>query len=311
MQTSANVSIGIVTYNSADLIDKSLSNVYDLYSDLYPVIVFDNNSTDETKTLIRTRFPNVEIIESESNFGFGFGVNQLMKRCNTKHLFLLNPDVSLNSETIQPLIDKLENDSGLVVCAPTTFDKNGNPEFNVRIFPNIRTQFFESILGGKLANRFAQSEQITDVNSYPDIEDIDWIKGAIWLINKQAFESIGGMRDDFFLYSEETEFAWRAKLKGYKFSIATGSSATHIGGESDTNPLLFSLLCLNKLHFMKVIGKPISLQLIRLSLITGSMLRFHKPASRRAFLDLIASFKNLEASRVSIIQELNGTIGES
>ncbi len=308
MNDTVNVSIGIVTHNSSSLIASCLENIQELFGELYPIVIFDNNSKDETKTIVRTQFPQAKIIESDLNYGFGFGVNKILENATSKYVLLINPDVTLNKSSIRPLEEELENNPKTIVCAPLTLDSKGNPEFNVRRFPKLRTQLFESLLGGNIAMRISQSELVVDTKNYSAMSKIDWIKGAIWMIRRNDFVKLGGMRNDFFLYSEETEFAWRAKAAGYQLSIASESSATHIGGDSDTDPLLFSLLALNKIYMMKLTSKKLNAQILRVILVLGSLVRINKPASRIALTYLIKSYSNFENQRLDIIEKLNGTI---
>ena len=306
--SNSKCSIGIVTYNSEAIIDNCLKNIASNCATEIEVSIFDNNSSDSTKEKIKADFPKVNLIESSNNQGFAYGVNRLVENSSSEYILIMNPDVTINKNTLDCLIETLDTNPDCVVSAPITLDLKGNPENNARRFPSITTQFFESIFGGELARKLNKSEQLKGPKGDTKYFETEWIKGAIWMIRKQLFLEIGKMREDFFLYSEETEFALRAYLKGYKFLLNSNSEAQHVGGDSDINPLLYTLLSLNKIHMFKIHSKNLQAQVIRLLLLIGSTLRFFKPTSKKLRKSIIKSFSNFEKERLSVITELGGKI---
>lgn len=304
------VTIGIVTFNSQDVIATCLESIAVHYGDKYRVLVVDNNSTDNTHDIITRQFPSVEVFNTGDNYGFGYGVNLLVAKSKTPYTLIVNADIILDETTITPLVATLENNNKCVIAAPVTSDTHGNGEGNIRNFPSIKSQFCESFFGGGIASRLGLSETILDEHSYENTHEVDWLKGAIWCVRRETFMALGGMRTDFFLYSEETEFAARAYDAGGTSMIVADAHATHSGGQSDVHPLLYSLLALNKVQYMKVRERRGALHAVRDILFFGMLLRAKNAQSRAAFLSILRSYGGFERERRRLIKKLDGRLSD-
>ena len=302
------LTIGIVTHNSGDVIENCLSSIKTHYPDRFRIIIADNDSADSTHEIVTSQFPQVEIFNTGKNYGFGYGVNYLLSKASTKYVLVLNADIEILPGTIEPLINTMNHGDMCVVSAPVTVNSENDLEGNIRRFPGLVNQFFESVIGGKIASKINKSETVTDPKEYTTTHKVDWIKGAIWCIRRETFENLGGMRTDFFLYSEETEFAHRAAVNGFHSIIVSDSKAMHMGGESDTNQLLYTLLALNKIFYMKLSSGKIQAQIMRIILIIALLLRINKTQCRFALKSMIRSLAGFEKERLKIISKLNGTL---
>lgn len=302
------LTIGIVTHNSSDVLQNCLSSIFDNYGDEYRVVIVDNNSTDSTHELVTFQFPNVEIYNTGANYGYGFGVNKVISYCQTPYVLVLNADIEINKNTIKPLIESLENDESITLVAPVTRNKGGEIEGNIRRFPSVLRQFGESFLGGKISKKLNLSETVDNEKAYETNRDVEWIKGAIWCVRRSDFIALARMRTDFFLYSEETEFAYRCSKANKRCMVVASSWATHLGGASDTNPLLYTLLTLNKLRYSKITMRGFEYLTLRAIVVFGLIFRISKPQARRALISLVYASFGLESERHKIIKELGGVL---
>lgn len=311
MRSDSRITIGVVTYNSANVISECLNSIEMTCGKSIQVIVCDNNSNDETVNIVKTDYPFVEIINTGANYGFGYGVNTIIEHSKSPYVLILNADIRIETSTVEPLIETLEQYPKCVIASPVTFSSENNIEGNIRAFPSVKHQLFESMLGGSIAERLGQSEIIRNEIQSENPQVVDWIKGAIWCVRKDQFIDLGKMRTDFFLYSEETEFAARVSDAGLTSMITARAKAVHLGGKSDENSLLYSLLHLNKIYYFKIRGQKLSAQCIRLILMLGMLLRINKPQCRAGFISILKSFFGLDRERKSLIKALGGSISVS
>jgi len=230
------VSIIIVNYNTISLL---LNAIYSIFSKTegieYEVIVIDNHSSDNSKTILDENFGNkVVYFPLEENIGFGRANNEAIKIAKGRNLFFLNPDTLLLNNAVKILSDFLDNNERAGCCGGNLTDVDGNPVLSFgrfyvpSVFDAINQLFTlipEKIFFGK--------------NSFYNFNDkpikVKYITGADLMIRKQLFESLHGYDPDFFMYYEETELEYRAIKAGYDVYCVPNSRITHLEGKSLSN----------------------------------------------------------------------------
>jgi N-acetylglucosaminyl-diphospho-decaprenol L-rhamnosyltransferase len=107
-------------------------------------------------------------------------------------------------------------------------------------------------MGGRVAGLFPRlSETVGDDGSYLERHEVDWATGAAMLVTRDCAETTGPWDESFFLYSEETDFAERARRAGFRIVYEPAAVVTHTGGDSMTSPRLRSMLALNRLRYFR------------------------------------------------------------
>jgi GT2 family glycosyltransferase len=109
----------------------------------------------------------------------------------------------------------------------------------------------EAVLGGR-AGRFAPlGETVLDDAAYQREGAVDWATGAVMLMSAACLRACGPWDESFFLYSEETEYALRARDHGFLTTFVPGAGVVHLGGASGTSPRLWSLVTVNRVRLYR------------------------------------------------------------
>lgn len=232
------VSIIIVNYNTKDLISNCLKSIFEQTVEVkFEIIVVDNASIDGSQQLLKNNFPNILLIESPENLGFGKANNLGAKHAKGKYLFLLNSDTELIENSIKFLIEYFEQEKeiklGAVGCK--LVNKNLDPQASFGNFPSIYQELFEYGLRKIFNSYYNKKLSIGILGEENCIRAVDYLSGADILIQKKIFDSINGFDEDFFLYYEETEMCFRLKKRGYEIIWNPLTKIIHIEGASSKN----------------------------------------------------------------------------
>lgn len=207
-----NLSIIVVTYNSSEYIVPCLYSIFSQKTSLnYEVIIFDNNSTDSTVSLIQDQFEDVFMIKSDKNIGFAAANNEAIRKSTSGTLLLLNPDTKLTENTLNALyeeISKYDNERIIMVPMQCTYDTGA---------------FLNCGLGIDIFG-FPINEGGTEKFFYAD--------GAAILMKKKGFLDLGMFDEALFLIQEDVDLSWKARLLGYKFKLLREIKILHKSGGS-------------------------------------------------------------------------------
>jgi N-acetylglucosaminyl-diphospho-decaprenol L-rhamnosyltransferase len=218
----------IVTYNSADMIERCLKSCGDL-----PIVVVDNASKDATCDLVRRRGV-VTLIANPRNYGFARAVNQGVSALQTELVLLLNPDTALKTP-----IEELERaclHDGTGLAAGQLSDEHGQPQrgFTLRRFPRPPTLIFEVLGINRLVsvNPLNRSYRCLDLDlSRP--ADVEQPPGAFLMFRREVWQLLGGFDTQFYpIWFEDVDFCKRASDLGLKIKYVPQVTAFHQGGHS-------------------------------------------------------------------------------
>lgn len=241
------VTVGIVTHNSASVVGDCLASLPAAFGDIpYEVVVVDNASTDDTTEVVERHAPTASVVELSGNFGYARGVNVAWTAAPADAVLVLNPDVRLAPNSVRALVAAL-GVPGAGIAVPRTTDGNGRLVHSLRRDPSVGRALGEALLGGRRAGRYPQlGEVVRNPRDYLHPGQPDWAAGAVMLISRACMEAAGPWDTSFFMYSEELEFAWRARSAGYHVRYVPDAVATHLGGQSGAVPELWRLLSYNR-----------------------------------------------------------------
>lgn len=219
------ISVVIVTFNNEKTIKECLGSLLK-YSPGLEIIVIDNASIDKTCECIKQFFPQVLLIESSSNLGFGKANNLGAKRTKGEFLVFLNPDTILtefgNLEKLKNVL--IENPEYGLIGPKLSFPDNTYQK-TVRRLPTVWGAFKEYILNIKGAYDF-YDPQCTNLC------EVESIVGACMIIRKDLFEEIEGFDEKYFLYFEDLELCRSVKNKGFKIGYLPEVEIKHLVGAS-------------------------------------------------------------------------------
>lgn len=228
------LSILIVTYNSAPLIGRLLTHLaHEIKGMDAQVIVVDNASRDGTAELVQREHPWVSLIASKENLGFAAGNNLAARLASGRYLLLLNPDAFPHADSLRQGLNLLRKTPDVGLAGGELIGADGSRQPSARMFPTLRDELFT--LSG-LASRFPKSPLFARLDrrwANPDDNAmVDWIPGAFVFIPSEVFSSLGGFDERFFMYYEEVDLCRRMQQMGLKIHYWPSLKAMHIGGES-------------------------------------------------------------------------------
>lgn len=200
MSYISETSIIVVTFNHQNYIMPCLNTLQN--ENPFQIIVVDNNSSDKTVKLIEDNFPLIKLIKSEKNIGFGAGVNLGVRYATGKYLVILNPDTKVKENAIEKLIEPLKRNSQLITI-PKVLIYDGSKINTCGITAHFTGLSFTRGLGQN-PDRFGKSKYINGLS------------GVCFAISRDNFNKMGGFNEKLFLYMEDAEFSWKAKIAGLK-----------------------------------------------------------------------------------------------
>ncbi|MBV1735325.1 MAG: glycosyltransferase family 2 protein [Candidatus Desulforudis sp.] len=212
----------IVTHNNQTEIKECVSSLRLACIGLdYSIIVFDNDSTDDTVSILFELLgDDLVIIPNDQNIGFGPAVNRAVVNSTADVLLLLNPDCIISSTAISAAIEYLKKSDNVGACGINLLDLNGNHIECYGDFPQV-VDLLSVILPlrkGSLGKTIASDQ---------DEVPVDYVSGAAFFIKREVFENVGGFDERYFLYFEETDLCYRMSHQGLDRVVLSYVSGVH------------------------------------------------------------------------------------
>lgn len=226
------VSIIIVNYNTRQLILQCLRSVYEKTIGLsFEIIVVDNASTDDSVDCIKNEFPQVKLIESTENLGFGRANNLGYEYSSGDYIFLLNSDTLLLNNAIELLWQFLNKHLEVAIVGGQLYEKDGKTATHSfsYLFPSLLMEF-DILFRGAITRRIEKKR-----NKYIERHGFDrvaYITGADMMLRRKDIQQLGLFDPRFFLYFEETELSYRFKKNGRISVFFPEAKIIHIAGGS-------------------------------------------------------------------------------
>ena len=208
-------SIVIVSYNAKPQLMTCVASVLNSISEDCELIVVDNASSEGNADAIATSFPEATLIRADRNLGFAGGCNLGARRARGEYLLFLNPDTVVEREWLESLLAPFEGDEniGLVTSRILFLSR---PE-------RINTCGCDiHITGLALCRGMGQSR-----DSYARLGEVGAVSGAAFAIRRDRFDQIDGFDEDMFLYFEDIDLSWRARLAGWTIFYSPDSIVLH------------------------------------------------------------------------------------
>lgn len=211
------------------------------------VLVVDNGSTDDSVERIRAARPDVRLLETSANLGFAGGNNLGIRAAIDEgacYVWLLNNDTVVEPDALTVLVDALEADpkAGAAGSKITYWDR---PDVLWYAGGEFTPQ-------GPVHHRGIDEP---DTGAYDAPQETEFITGCSLLLDATVLEKVGLMRDEYFLYWEETDLDWRIRAAGYALLYVPTSVVRHKVAASlgrDWGPAQTEYLARNMLHFYRL-----------------------------------------------------------
>jgi GT2 family glycosyltransferase len=220
------LAVVILNWNGRSFLEKFLPSVCNFNAAYSEIIVADNNSTDDSIAFLKAHYPNIRIIQNNQNGGFAKGYNDALHLVDAEYFVLLNSDVEVTPNWIQPIVSLMDNDKSIAACQPKIKDYNRKNYFE---YAGAAGGFIDKygypFCAGRILNEIEE-----DKNQYNKPRELFWATGACLFIRTSCFKEVGGFDEDFFAHMEEIDLCWRLKNKGYKIKYQPESIVYHVGG---------------------------------------------------------------------------------
>ncbi|MBA2742124.1 MAG: glycosyltransferase family 2 protein [Actinobacteria bacterium] len=217
----------VVTYDALPWIEACLESLGGAR-----VVVVDNGSSDGTVALIRERFPEVELVESK-NRGLAAGWNEGIRRTAGRYVLLLNSDAWLVGDALGRLVTFADRRPEAAVVGPRLLNQDGSLQRSVRGFPTLWRLATEYFFLRKLAPRSAALNGFYAGGfDHDEVREAEFVMGACMLVRRSAIDQVGLLDEDYFLFSEETDWCYRFRKAGWQVLFFPGAECVHVGGAS-------------------------------------------------------------------------------
>ncbi len=248
------IAVVVVTYNSARLLaDLVASLVPGLAGTPWHLTVADNASADDSVAEVRRLVPEARVVEMGRNAGYAAGINAAVAAAPPHTAVLvLNPDIRLAPNCGREMLAVLRADPGTGIVVPRLERGDGHPIPVLRREPTVLRALGDAVLGARRAGRFPLFGEIVEGERYYRTSSTaDWAAGSAMLVSGECWQRCAPWDESFFLYSEETDFALRARDAGLATRLAPSALATHLEGDSKVSPRLWALLTLNRVRLYR------------------------------------------------------------
>ncbi|MDE3145687.1 MAG: glycosyltransferase family 2 protein [Bacteroidota bacterium] len=219
------VAIVILNFNGRNYLERFLPSVI---ASTYPnkkIIVADNASIDDSVLFVRSNFPSVEIILNTQNDGFAGGYNWALQHVSADYYVLLNSDVEVTSNWIEPVIELMETDEKVAACQPKLLSYHQPHLFE---YAGAGGGWIDS-LGYPFSRGRVFDVLEKDEHQYDAVQEVFWATGAAMFVRSKIFHQLNGFDASFFAHQEEIDLCWRMQLEGYKIFVCPKSVVYHVG----------------------------------------------------------------------------------
>ena len=228
------LAIVILNWNGQKLLEQFLPSIVNFSSKDAEIYVADNASTDSSINYVKKNFPSVKIVENAVNGGYAKGYNDALKVIKADIYCLLNSDVEVTENWLEPIIEVFKSDENTAIIQPKLLDFKDETKFEYA----GASGGFVDLYGYPYCRGRVFNHLETDKGQFNDISDIFWASGACLFSRSSVFHQLKGLDEDYFVHQEEIDLCWRTQNKGYKVKYVGSSTVYHVGGATlkETNP---------------------------------------------------------------------------
>jgi GT2 family glycosyltransferase len=272
------VSVVVVTHDALPWIERCLESVAG-----YETVVVDNASSDGTPAFVRERFRSVRVLERE-NRGLAAGWNAGIRETARSYVFVLNADAWLaRDDSLDVLVDVADEHPRAAVVGPRLRYPDGGLQTSVRAFPTPWRLATEYLFLRKLAPRSRAFNAFYAAGfDHSREREVEVVMGAAMLVRRAAIEDVGLLDEDFFLFSEETDWCYRFARGGWVVVFTPLAEIVHVAGAAHRGRMFRENARGNLRFVLKHQGEDAA-ERARRVLLVGSLLRAPRD---RQFLEI-------------------------
>ncbi|TDF96221.1 glycosyltransferase family 2 protein [Paenibacillus piri] len=229
------LSIIILNYNTCELTINAIKSVYASHTHYkYEIIVVDNNSADASVQTINENFPSTVLIKNDENYGFAKGNNIGIRKATGRYILLLNSDTEVQEDTLETMIAFMDSNRSIGAAGCKVVLPDGSLDKACRRgFPTPSASFYYAFGISKLFPDSPRLNQYQLSHLDPDQDyPVDCLVGAFMMVRREAFEQVGLLDENFFMYGEDIDWCYRIKQGGWNIHYYPYTQIVHHKGAS-------------------------------------------------------------------------------
>lgn len=225
------LSIIIVSYNARADLERCLESLHAAPpASAHEIIVVDNASSDGSADAAR-RWPDVRVIETGSNLGFGRANNVGIRASAGKYLLLLNNDTIVPPGAVDALLAELQRHPDVAIVGPRLIDGEGRAELSFGRMLGPWTEWRQKRLVRGHARRVPRISSVVDRLTRRE-HSPDWVSGACLLVRRPDADAVGLFDERYQLYTEDVDFCASVRLRGRRILFTPAVEVVHLRGRS-------------------------------------------------------------------------------
>ena len=266
------LSIITLNYKKSDLTLACMASLHEQFSKEFQnneleLIIVDNDSGDNSVEVLRSalkkeQYKNMYLIANKENSGFGKGCNIGVKEAKGEYILFLNNDTSVKDKGFLQMIEYMKNNQHAAILGGQLHNADGSLQASSGVFYTLFNALL-LLLG-------LQEVGLLDRNP-KKITKVDWVKGSLLLIRKNVFEKLNGFDENIFMYTEDMELCYRAKLAGYDTMFYPEVSVMHVEHGSANRSFAIIHIYKGLLYFYKKHRSYFEYLVLKLLLLTKAV----------------------------------------
>ena len=226
---TSDVRVGIVSFNTADLLDRCLAALPDALGDLRAEIVVVDNDSDDESVSVATRHATVDVRCNPTNAGYAVAMNDALAGTAAPVLIALNPDTDPPPGSLRRLVERLHSHPRTALVVPRLLNSDGSLQPSVHRFPSVALAVTANLVPARLLRgRLGRNFWIEGTADHRTSQPIDWAYGAVHVLRASAT----GPRpydERWFMYVEDLDLCWRLQRDGWTVELAGDIAVPHVG----------------------------------------------------------------------------------
>ncbi len=221
------VAVVILNWNGRHFLEKFLPALVEHTAGTTgEIIVADNASTDDSIDFLKNKYPEIPLILLEKNYGFAEGYNKALEHLSHEYFLLLNSDIEVGENWLEPMVSFLDTHSEFAACGPVLLDYNHRTKYEYAgAAGGYMDKYGYTFCRGRVFNQVESADTIPGKTT-----EVFWTSGACMLVRSAVYSELDGLDPQFFAHMEEIDLCWRMKNHGYRLALVPESRVYHVGG---------------------------------------------------------------------------------
>jgi GT2 family glycosyltransferase len=230
MPPVADVRVGIVSWNTADLLDRCLSALPSALAGMDAEVVVVDNASDDGSDRVAAGHPGVRVLRNETNLGYARAMNQALRGTDAPVLVALNPDTEPGPGTLAELVRRLEAEPDVGLVTPRLLNRDGTDQHSVYRFPSSAVAAVVAFVPRTCQARgVGRRWWLEGFSDHQRRTDIEWAIGAVHVIRSTAVDGQRPYSERWFMYVEDLDLCWRLSRAGWRRRLEGDIAIGHVG----------------------------------------------------------------------------------